>query len=95
LKKKQSAKQKSAKKKQISIKTSPKTSSPQVFKKTRNFTKKQAQIAGYRKVGNTALQRSVHCRTHDRFHRNGEMEKLVMHNVQCSSQRCEKNIFRV
>jgi len=30
----------SPKKKQISIKTSPKTSNPQVFKKTRNSTKK-------------------------------------------------------
>jgi len=50
LKKKQSAKQKSAKtspkKQQFSIKTSPKTSNPQVFKKNRNSTKKQAQIPG-------------------------------------------------
>jgi len=54
LKKKQSAKQKSAKNKQISIKTSPKTSNPQAFKKSRNSTKKQAQIRGKTaKVGNT------------------------------------------
>jgi len=36
----------SQKNKQISIKTSPKTSNSQVFKKTRNSTKKQAQICG-------------------------------------------------
>jgi len=36
----------SQKNKQISIKTSPKTSNPQVFKKPRNSTKKQAQIRG-------------------------------------------------
>jgi len=46
LKKKQSEKQKSSKNKQISVKTSPKASHPQVFKKTRNSTKKQAQIRG-------------------------------------------------
>jgi len=40
LQKKQFAKQKSAKNKQILIKTSPKIRNPQVFKKTRNFTKK-------------------------------------------------------
>jgi len=46
LKKKQSEKQKYAKNKQISVKTSLKTTNPQVFKKTRNSTKKQAQIHG-------------------------------------------------
>jgi len=46
LKKKHSAKQKSAKNKQILIKTIPKTSNPQVFKKARKATKKQAQFAG-------------------------------------------------
>jgi len=40
------ANQKSAKNKQISIKTSPKASNPQVFKKTCSSTKKQAQICG-------------------------------------------------
>jgi len=36
----------SPKHKQISIKTSPKRSNPQIFKKKRNFTKKQVQIRG-------------------------------------------------
>jgi len=36
----------SPKNKQISIKTSPKTSNPQVFKKTRNSTKNKAKLAG-------------------------------------------------
>jgi len=46
LKKKQSEKQKSAKNKQISVKTSPKTSNPQVFKKTHNFKKNKPKFAG-------------------------------------------------
>ena len=44
--KKQSVEQKYAKNKQISTKTIPKTCNPQVFKKTCNSTKKQAQICG-------------------------------------------------
>jgi len=44
--KKQSAKEKSVKNKQISIKISPKTSNPQVFKKTAIPQKKQDQIRG-------------------------------------------------
>jgi len=46
LKKKQSAKQKSAKNTQISIKTSPKTSNPQVFKKTATPQKNKPKFAG-------------------------------------------------
>jgi len=50
LKKKQSAKQKSAKNKpknkQILIKTSPKTSYPQVFKKPANAQKNKPKFAG-------------------------------------------------
>jgi len=52
-KKSQSAKQKSAKNKpknkEILIKTSPKTSNPQVFKKTRKFKKTQARIRGVKR----------------------------------------------
>jgi len=57
--KKQSAKQKSAKIKQISIKTS----NLQAFKKNRNSTKKQAQIRGKTArlaFGNTGMERTAH-----------------------------------
>jgi len=46
LKKKQSAKQKSAKNKKIFIKTSPKRSNQQVFKKTANPQKNKPKFMG-------------------------------------------------
>ena len=54
--KKQSAKEKSVKNKQISIKIGPKTSNPQVFKKNRNSTKKtRPNSRENSKVGNNEM----------------------------------------
>jgi len=80
LKKKQSAKQKSAKNKQISTETSPKISNLQAFKKTCNSTKK-AQILG--KTARLATLQPTHNTTHKQHTRDDRIVDFYYPILSC------------